>query len=411
MISTKTRFVHNEKKLDEFGTILRNLQASIKSLDNQVGQLARGQSERSSGSLPRNTKINPREQLKAVTLRSGRQLEARERGIPSASNDGVAVQEGPNLSDDASKENGRKTVEDSPNSNISKGHEYKPVKYAKFLKLLVTNKKKLEEQGTVALTRNYSAIPEKKMLQKIKDPGSFVIPCVIGEGMTEHALADDGASLNVMPYNLFLKLELEDLRPTRMTLQLPDRSVRRPRGVVEDVLVRVDKLIFPIDFVILDVDDNVEVPLIIGRQFLNISGALIDVKEGKMTLRVGDEQVVFTLPEELLALNPLDEYLNELVCQDAEEELSHPPTQQINQVEGNSSHNGKKIMGVKKMWRKSKEKQKENRKISTLPPDEVDHLFFGNRGKFKVFSCLSLNFPSGNTAPNARGNFPSFVPP
>ncbi|XP_039123411.1 uncharacterized protein LOC120260031 [Dioscorea cayenensis subsp. rotundata] len=115
--------------------------------------------------------------------------------------------------------------------------------------------------------------------------------------MTEHALAESGASINVMPYNLFLKLGLEGLRPTRMTLQLADRSVRRPRGVVEDVLVRVNKLIIPVDFVILDVGDDVEVPLILGRPFLNTLGALIDVQEGKMTLRVGDEQVVFTLPE------------------------------------------------------------------------------------------------------------------
>ncbi|XP_039135746.1 uncharacterized protein LOC120273170 [Dioscorea cayenensis subsp. rotundata] len=275
--------------------------------------------------------------LQAVTLRSGRQLEAREKEIRSAPNDGVTVQEDPNLDEHASKDNGRKLVEDCPNPNISRGHEYKTVipypsrlkqdkdeaqfkkfinifkqlhiniriiealaqmpKYAQFLKELLTHKRKLEDQGTVALTRNCSAILEKKLPQKLKDPSSFVIPCVLGEGMTEHALANSGSSINVMPYNLFLKLGLENLRPTRMTLQLADRSVRRPRAVVEDVLVRVDKLIIPVDFMILDVDDDVEVPLILGHPFLNTSGALIDVKEGKMTLRVRDEQVVFTLPE------------------------------------------------------------------------------------------------------------------
>ncbi|XP_039118622.1 uncharacterized protein LOC120254609 [Dioscorea cayenensis subsp. rotundata] len=206
--------------------------------------------------LPQEKKYSTEDVLARFMIST--ELEARERGIPSASSDGVAVREDPNLSDDASKENGRKTVEDCPNSNISKGHEYKPVvsypsrlkqdkdeaqfkkflnifkelhinipiiealaqmpKYAKFLKELLTNKRKLEEQGTVVLTGNCSAILEKKMPQKVKDSGSFVIPCVFGEGMTEHPLADSGASINVMPYNLFLKLGLEDLRPTQMTL-------------------------------------------------------------------------------------------------------------------------------------------------------------------------------------------------
>ena len=116
------------------------------------------------------------------------------------------------------------------------------------------------------------------------DPGSCIIPCVLDEGTQEKALADSGASINVMPYKLLLKLGLEDLRPTRMTLQLADRSVRKPRGIVEDVLVRVAKLIIPVDFVILDIDDDVEVPLILGRPFLNTSRTLIDVKGGKMTL-------------------------------------------------------------------------------------------------------------------------------
>lgn len=100
-----------------------------------------------------------------------------------------------------------------------------------------------------------------------------------------------------MPYKLFLKLGLEDLRPTRMTLQLADWSVRKPRGVVQDVLIRVGKLIILVDFIVLDVDDDVKVPLILGRPFLNTLGSLIDVKWGKITLRVGDEEVVFTLPD------------------------------------------------------------------------------------------------------------------
>ena len=98
-------------------------------------------------------------------------------------------------------------------------------KYAKFVKDLLTNKRKLEDLGTVTLSGNCSAVIEKKLPKKLTDPGSFIIPCMLGDGMEESALADSGASINVMPYNLFLKLGLEDLRPTRMTLQLADRSV------------------------------------------------------------------------------------------------------------------------------------------------------------------------------------------
>ncbi|XP_039118071.1 uncharacterized protein LOC120253963 [Dioscorea cayenensis subsp. rotundata] len=149
-------------------------------------------------------------------------------------------------------------------------------KYAKFIKDLLTNNRKLEELETIALPQNCSLKIQRKLLNKLNDPWSFIIPCVIGKGMQEKALEDSGASINVMPYKLFLKLGLEDMRPTRMTIKLEDWSIKKPRGVSEDVLVRVDKLIIPVDFVIIDVDDDVKVPLILGRPFLNTIGALID---------------------------------------------------------------------------------------------------------------------------------------
>jgi len=131
----------------------------------------------------------------------------------------------------------------------------------------------------------------------MKDPGSFIIPCVIGGLGEEKALADSGASINVMPYTLFQKLGLGEPRPTRMTLQLADRSVHHPRGIIEDVLVKVDKYIFPADFVVLDVDEDVEVPLILGRPFLRTSKALIDMDGGEMTLRIGEEKITYRLVE------------------------------------------------------------------------------------------------------------------
>ncbi|MEQ5220379.1 retropepsin-like aspartic protease, partial [Morganella morganii] len=89
------------------------------------------------------------------------------------------------------------------------------------------------------------------------------------------ALADLGASINLMPFALYRQLKLGTLKPTRMSIQLADQYTKYPRGIVEDILVRVDKFIFPVDFVILDMDPDVEIPLILGRPFLATARALI----------------------------------------------------------------------------------------------------------------------------------------
>ncbi|XP_031116623.1 uncharacterized protein LOC116020278 [Ipomoea triloba] len=166
-------------------------------------------------------------------------------------------------------------------------------RYAKFLKDLLSNKKKLVESATVVLGEECFAILHKSVPRKLKDLGSFTIPCDIGRTSFNKVLVDLGASINLMPFSLYQKLNLGTLKPTRMCIQLADRSTKYPRGIVEDVLVRVDKFIFPVDFVILDMDPNVEIPLILGRPFLAITRALIDVGEGKLIIRVGDESTSF----------------------------------------------------------------------------------------------------------------------
>ncbi|KAK5811988.1 hypothetical protein PVK06_027382 [Gossypium arboreum] len=167
--------------------------------------------------------------------------------------------------------------------------------YAKFLKELLTNKRKFEDLSTVELNEECSAILKNKLPTKLKDPGSFTIPCLIGSLNFEKALADLGASINLMPYKMFKQLGLGEPKPTRMSIQLADRSVKYPRGIIEDVLVKVDKFIFPIYFVVLDMNEAVEVPLILGRPFLAIARAVIDVGDGKLVLRVGDEEIIFKI--------------------------------------------------------------------------------------------------------------------
>ncbi|KAA3453279.1 Transposon Ty3-I Gag-Pol polyprotein [Gossypium australe] len=168
-------------------------------------------------------------------------------------------------------------------------------KYAKFLKELLTNKRKLEEVSTVELNEECSAILQNKLPTKLKDPGSFTITCLIGSLNIKKALADLGASINLMPYKMFKQLDLGEPTPTRMSIQLADRSIKYPRGVIEDVLVKIDKFIFPIDFVVLDMDEDINVPLILGRPFLATARAVIDVGDGKLALRIGDEEIIFQI--------------------------------------------------------------------------------------------------------------------
>ena len=131
-----------------------------------------------------------------------------------------------------------------------------------------------------------SAIIQKALPQKSKDPGSFTIPVTIGRLEVGKALLDLGASINLMPLSMLQRIGDLEIKPTRMSLQLVDRTIKYPHGVVEDVLVKVDKFMFPTDFVIMDMEEDAEVPLILGRPFMNTAKVLIDVNGGKLTVRV-----------------------------------------------------------------------------------------------------------------------------
>ena len=170
-------------------------------------------------------------------------------------------------------------------------------KYAKFLKELFSNKRKLEELSTMTLSEESSAILQNKIPKKLKDLGSFTIPCLIGSLLVDKALVDLGASINLMPYSLFKKLGLGEPKSTRMSIQQADKSLKYPRGIIKDVLVKIDKFIFPMDFVILDMDEDVEVPLIFGRPFLATTRAIIDVSDGRLVLGVGEKEIIFKISD------------------------------------------------------------------------------------------------------------------
>ena len=167
--------------------------------------------------------------------------------------------------------------------------------YAKFLKGILSKKRKIVEEGIVNLTATCSALMKKELPEKMKDPGSFTIPCIIEGVEIQKALCDSGASINLMPLSVAKQLSLGELIPTTITLQMADRSMVKPEGVLEDVLVTVGKFVFPVDFIILDMEEDSQVPLLLGRPFLATEAALIDMQKGVLTLRVGDEAAAFNL--------------------------------------------------------------------------------------------------------------------
>jgi len=166
--------------------------------------------------------------------------------------------------------------------------------YAKFLKEIFSKKKTIKHNETIALTRESSAII-KKPPPKLRDPGSFSIPCVIGSETIDKALCDLGASVSLLPLSLFKRIVIGELKPTEMTLKLVDRSTIQLVGFVEDIPVKIEGICIPTDFVVVDILENHDVPIILGRPFLATVGAIVDVKNGKIVFQVSDEMVRFEL--------------------------------------------------------------------------------------------------------------------
>nr|GEW40991.1 reverse transcriptase domain-containing protein [Tanacetum cinerariifolium] len=170
-------------------------------------------------------------------------------------------------------------------------------KFGPSIKSLWTNKDKLCELARTPLNEHCSEVLLNKLPKKLGDLGKFLIPCDF-LGMVEYiALADLGASINLMPLSVWNKLFYPDLSPTCMTLELADRLISRPVGVAEDVYVKVGTFHFPADLVVIDFDADPRVPLILGRSFIKTTRALIDVFEGKLTLHVGKEAITFNLDQ------------------------------------------------------------------------------------------------------------------
>ncbi|XP_048227246.1 uncharacterized protein LOC125369276 [Ricinus communis] len=267
------------EQVDYVGNALRNQQPSIHNLENQVGQIAKLLSERPQGILPSNTETNPREHLKVITLRSRKKLRTERKQAEKQSDAVKEVAEEEKGVEAKVKEKVEVTSKPTP---FAKEYKLRMPKYAKFLKELLSNKRKLAEVLMVQLWEKSSTIIQRRLPKKLKDPWSFTIPCFIGNLNIDNALADLGASISVMAYNL---------------------------SIIEDVLAKVQESTFSVDFVIMDMDEDVDVSLILGKPFLATVRAIIDVNDGKLILRARDEQLTFQTPDGMkhpLALNDMN---------------------------------------------------------------------------------------------------------
>ncbi|GJU35245.1 reverse transcriptase domain-containing protein [Tanacetum coccineum] len=265
--------------------------------------------------LPSNTIPNPKGEIKAITTRSGVAYEGP--SIPTTPSPKKVVERETEETTDKEQTNFQgSTAHDQPplheksNAQMMKFLEifqkmhfdisfadallYMP-KFASTFKSLISNKEKFFELSSTPLNENCSAVLLKKLPEKLGYPGKFLIPCDFPDVVECSALADLGASINLMPLSVWKRLSLPELTTTRMTLELADRSITRPKGVAEDVFVKVGKFHFPADFVVVDFDADPRVPLIFGRPFLRTSRALIDVYGEEITLRFNDEAITFNL--------------------------------------------------------------------------------------------------------------------
>ncbi|CAN6723527.1 unnamed protein product [Malus baccata var. baccata] len=328
----------------------------VDNLEKQIGQIAEFMGQiREQGRLPSSTIVNPKggfETAKAITLGSGRQVGADPNSSKSSQiKDEKLLQEEkhgaqptarvePPLLQPQHAPKPSQPVKVNPNLNSSssfplnvpflgrflqskKEEEEKDVletfrkvqvniplldaikqipKYAKCLKKLCTTRKRFREKEVVQVSENVSAIIQRKLPPKCKDPGSFTIPCVIGNTRFKSAMLDLGASINVMPYSVYASMNLGVLKNDGVIIQLADRSNAYPKGVVEDVLVQVNHLIFPADFYVLEMDESdhaPSLPILLGRPFMKTAQTKIDVTKGEVTMAFGGDMICFKISESI----------------------------------------------------------------------------------------------------------------
>ncbi|PIN03167.1 DNA-directed DNA polymerase [Handroanthus impetiginosus] len=315
------QFLMQEKKPSLEETLMQfmaSTAANFKTIETQIGQLANAINSRPQGSLPSNIEPNLRQdgkaQYQAVTLRNGRELQEVVKE-PTKSKGKEVISEGNEKEIKAPlgqklKKQFQKffAVFKKLHINIPFAEVLKQMRsYVKFMKDILSKKRRLDDYETVVLTEKCSAIIQNKLPPKLKNPESFTIPCTIGTHFSGRVLCDLGASINLMPYYIYCTLGLGEAKPASITLQLADRLLTYSKGLIEDILVKVNKFIFPADFIVLDMETDSEIPIILGRPFLATGRTLINGQKGELTIRVQDQQITFNIFKAMKFPNKSDE--------------------------------------------------------------------------------------------------------
>ncbi|GKA25786.1 reverse transcriptase domain-containing protein [Tanacetum coccineum] len=162
----------------------------------------------------------------------------------------------------------------------------------------------MEKISIAFLTEKFLTILQNKLPTKLGDPGSFLIPCKLTNSIEYLALADLGASINLIPYSIYDALSGTTLKPPRMNIRLANHTYQYPMGVAENMLVQVRKFVFPVDFVILQMEEDDRVPLILGRPFLHTADDIIRVKNKELNLGIGEDRATFLIDK---AMQPGDD--------------------------------------------------------------------------------------------------------
>ncbi|XP_052621445.1 uncharacterized protein LOC128127117 [Lactuca sativa] len=321
--------------------------ASIKSLEQQVSQLAQSVSKmESQGKLTSQTEKNPKHNACAITLRGGKSYESPRMMDEEEEEKEIEVEEADKEEEKKSTPKSKKLIEFEvkvtpapfPSRLASTKREreddeimamFRKVeiniplldvitqipRYAKFLKELCTSKKKLKGNQIVKVGENVSAVLQKRLPKKCKDPGVFTVSCKMGNLFVPRAMLDLGASINVLPYSSYKTMGIGPLSKTGVIIQLADRSLVHPKGVLEDMLVQVNELVFPTDLYVLDMGDE-NTPqsssILLGRPFMSTAKTKIDVANGTLSMEFDGEVINFNIfeamryPSDIHSLNLLD---------------------------------------------------------------------------------------------------------
>ncbi|XP_016173110.1 uncharacterized protein LOC107615570 [Arachis ipaensis] len=279
--------------------------------------------EREPNTLPSDTIPNPKEECKVVQLKSKRTLvNDKETNKKPVENHEAINKEQMTVKDKQDQEKLKEKEEPQASKKGKQAIEEQSQEQRTMVKTHIPPlpypqrfNRELKDQQFL------NAVIQRGLPPKLKDPGSFILSCTMGNKTLDKALCDLGASINLMPLSIMKKLAIEEVKPTRMSLQMADRSLKIPNGIVENLLVKIGEFIFPTDFIILDMKEEGHSSVILGRPFLAIARAIIDVEKGEMTLRVHDEKMIINVFKAMQHPLEKEKHMRVEMIEEVEEEL------------------------------------------------------------------------------------------